>query len=129
MMTKQAKNMQKKLEIEAKRKARTAEINRRINQEWAALNKFYANQMRILPPNTPTLNKLTALAIIDFKNRNEYDKTRLKVAWSVHGGNKIFVPYMKTIFDNFVLIPPSRYRHVRQARSLPILKIGRVKVC
>jgi hypothetical protein len=124
-----SQTMQKKHETEAKRKAKTAAINRRINQEWAALNKFYANQMRILPPNTPTLNKLTVLAIADFKSRHQHDKTRLKVVWSVHGGNKIFVPYMKTIFDNFVLIPPARYRHVRQARSLPRLKTGRVKFC
>lgn len=126
MMTKQAKNMKNTLEVEAKRKARTAEINRRINQEWAALNKFYADDMRSLPPSTPTLKKLTALAITDFKRRDKHDKTRLKVVWSIHGGNKITVPYMKTIFDNFVLIPPTRFKHVRRARSLPRLRIGRV---
>ena len=120
-------NMQKKYEIEAKRKAKTAAINRRINQEWAALNKFYANQMQILPPNTPTLNKLTALAITDFKSRHQHDKTRLKVVWIIRGGHKITVPYMKTTFDRFLLIPPARYRHVRRAHSLPRLKIGRVE--
>jgi len=129
MTTKQPKNMQKKHETEAKRKAKTAEMNRRINQEWAALNKFHADEMRSLPPNTPTLNKLTALAKIDFYSRHPRSKARLKVAWVIRGGNKITVPYMKTIFDNFLLIPPDRYQHVSRARSLPRLKISRVKVC
>jgi hypothetical protein len=119
-------NTQKKHEAEAKRKTKTAEMNRSINQEWAALNKFHADEMRSLPPNTPTLNKLTALAITDFKSRPQHDKTRLKVVWIIRGGHKITVPYMKTTFDKFLLIPPARYRHVRRARSLPRLKIGRV---
>lgn len=122
-------NMQKKHEIEAKRKAKTAEMNRRINQEWAALNRFYAGAMRSLPPNTPTLNKLTALAIIDFNSRHEHDNSRLKVVWKIRGGHEITVPYLKTTFDRFVLIPPARYRHVRQARSFPRLKISLVNIC
>ncbi|MCK9609437.1 MAG: hypothetical protein M0R33_23665 [Methylomonas sp.] len=122
-------NQQKKHDAEAKRDAKTAAIKRRINQEWAALNKFYADEMRSLPPNTPTLNKLRDLAIIDFYSRHEHDKTRLKVVWKIHGGHKITIPYLKTTLDRFLLIPPARYKHVRRARSLPRFKISLVKFC